>query len=189
MDKKYFFITGLPRSRTAWLSVLLTQGNSFCFHELPVGRNMVDTIAQKMGEVDYPCVGVSEPSLLVCWRELQKRFPHARWVVVDRAPKESLEAFRKAMPFEIPDINVFVHEKPKLIAELNRNYNIFSVDYNGLSNFDTCSQLVRFCTEGKLDCQRWAVLDELNITQDVEKAIQHYTPLLASVGAQSTGGK
>ena len=29
-----FFITGLPRSRTAWFSTFFTGNNSFCYHEI-----------------------------------------------------------------------------------------------------------------------------------------------------------
>ena len=31
--KNIFFITGLPRSRTAWLANWFTYGHTFCFHE------------------------------------------------------------------------------------------------------------------------------------------------------------
>ena len=33
MNAQPFLITGLPRSRTAWLSVLCTTGNAICYHE------------------------------------------------------------------------------------------------------------------------------------------------------------
>ena len=30
---KRFFITGLPRSRTAWMAAFMTSGNAVCLHE------------------------------------------------------------------------------------------------------------------------------------------------------------
>lgn len=47
-----FFITGLPRSRTAWMAAFLTNGEVFCAHELMNGCHSRQEFYAKMEAVD-----------------------------------------------------------------------------------------------------------------------------------------
>ncbi len=55
---KHFFITGLPRSRTAWLSNLMTTGSIICLHEATLNE-FVDVVASG----NYTHVGMSNTNL------------------------------------------------------------------------------------------------------------------------------
>ncbi len=70
-----FFITGLPRSRTAWLAVASTTGNSICHHEPGFGDyESARDIWQAPSEVR---VGISDAGLGL----------HIRRIVDDIAPR------------------------------------------------------------------------------------------------------
>ena len=63
MTAKPFLITGLPRSRTAWLSVLCSTSDSICYHE-PIGgiRDVSDIEALYRSDF-YKYVGISDSGL------------------------------------------------------------------------------------------------------------------------------
>jgi hypothetical protein len=72
-----YFITGLPRSRTAWLANFFTYGLSWCWHEgIKFKENHM--------EIDgYQYIGDSDSSH-VMQHELQWKYPKAKVVIVKR---------------------------------------------------------------------------------------------------------
>ncbi len=86
--KPPFFITGLPRSRTAWLANLFTTDTTLCLHE-PQNACSIEELVQRHAGVR---LGISDAGLTFRFRELRERFPEARWVYVHRPPGEVLES-------------------------------------------------------------------------------------------------
>lgn len=88
-----FFITGLPRSRTAWFSVATTTPSSICFHE-PTSRlqsfdELRDFWAPKFG-VD---IGISDSALAPqIGRILEELKP--RTLIIERPVDDTIESFR-----------------------------------------------------------------------------------------------
>jgi len=62
-DKNLFFIVGLPRSRTLWLSLMMTCGDSFCFHELSAEGFSEEYMIRRMRETPQRYVGNSDSGL------------------------------------------------------------------------------------------------------------------------------
>ncbi len=58
-----FFITGLPRSRTAWFARYFTDAGVLCFHEAMKGVCDRDEYWQKMSNPDYRFIGNSDCGL------------------------------------------------------------------------------------------------------------------------------
>lgn len=87
----FFFITGLPRSRTGWLANYFSYGNTACLHDLAHDMTLKQ-IADMMRDLqrDYENVGYSDPVLLPWWRKANELVPDAKWLVVDR-PKEDVK--------------------------------------------------------------------------------------------------
>lgn len=86
-----FFITGLPRSRTAWLANLLTWGRTFCYHEPLYSCTRVadlNLLADKAKAEGLLNVGGSDSGLPFFWRETRELFPNALWLVVRRPVKD-----------------------------------------------------------------------------------------------------
>jgi len=86
-----YFITGTPRSRTAWLANLLTYGPSFCYHD---GLRL-DPNLKKVSETrPAPLVGNSDSSMLLRLPTWLERFPEARWVFVERPIEQCRVSYR-----------------------------------------------------------------------------------------------
>ena len=100
---KHFFITGLPRSRTAWLANLLTTDTSVCYHEKIRECDSFEKYIVKMTTAPVEKVGDSSSGHLLFYRQMVQTFPDAKWVLVERNPQEAFEAAVKAFPqFDVP---------------------------------------------------------------------------------------
>ena len=85
-----YFVTGLPRSRTAWWSVLLSRSGGLCDHESELLSNTQDDWFEYYHR--RPEGGNSSALLLYSWRKVREEFPLARWLILERDPDEALEA-------------------------------------------------------------------------------------------------
>ena len=82
-----FFITGLPRSRTAWLANWLSTGEVFCYHD--IATRMLSDVEELPGFFErspYKHTGVSDPSLGFFMQRIVDLVP--RILVVDRDIEE-----------------------------------------------------------------------------------------------------
>lgn len=79
---KQFFITGLPRSRTAWLANFLSTGDVICLHEATV-QEFEDVIASG----NYTHVGLAHTKLY----EIMDIAGASPVLVIDRDPEEVWE--------------------------------------------------------------------------------------------------
>jgi hypothetical protein len=85
------FITGLPRSRTAWLAVVCSTATSICHHE-PVDGDIRAARALWAAPGGWDYVGISEAFLgLHIARVLEEIGP--RTLIVERDPDEVLASF------------------------------------------------------------------------------------------------
>lgn len=92
---RHFFITGLPRSRTAWWANLMSTGDSLCTHEPGLAaEDWLDKYRPKETARWPRYLGNSDGTMLASWREVQARFPGAPWLVLDRPTEEAREATR-----------------------------------------------------------------------------------------------
>lgn len=83
-----FFITGFPRSRTAWLANLFTTGASLCAHEGFLEGEDVLVEWLKAGSNR----GNSDSSLGLHWARLMEEFPSARVAIIERKESDSFES-------------------------------------------------------------------------------------------------
>ena len=72
-----YFVIGLPRSRTAWLSVFLSQSGVYCHHEGLNGCKSLSEYKKKIGND-----GDSSTSLMMF--DINKMFPDAPIVVIEK---------------------------------------------------------------------------------------------------------
>lgn len=127
--KHKYFITGLPRSRTAWLSVVMTYGESWCFHDdIAIPDNAkwqegVDFLLTRMDRIAQHHIGYSSPLLLWSgmWQDVAKRCPDARWLVVNRDMEAAWRSWEKATGQPTPKyfFEKLMEEKEKLMSMPN----------------------------------------------------------------------
>ena len=79
-----FFITGLPRSGTAWIANYLTYGNSFCFHEGLADYDSIHDFAAMLDQTEAECVGDSDTVITGILPWLYEKYPDARYVFIQR---------------------------------------------------------------------------------------------------------
>jgi hypothetical protein len=97
------FVTGLPRCRSAWLSVLFDVKPAWSAHEplkncLHKGPDAVRAYFRKVYATRIVCCDTGAPS---DWRTLDRIYPGARWLVVRRPTEEAAEAAVRALA--LPD--------------------------------------------------------------------------------------
>ena len=89
-----FFITGLPRSRTAWLANYFSYGLSVCWHDLLHRMSLRDIMAG-LAKTGATYGGYSDPALLLHWREVVKLYPEAKWILIDRPTAEVAKSWKQ----------------------------------------------------------------------------------------------
>lgn len=87
---RHYFITGYPRSRTAWLAAFMTTGQSLCLHEGIARTGGIEPLGRAMEACAKHCgaVGDSDPTLPLYAEEFLEAFPDAPVLVVKRPALE-----------------------------------------------------------------------------------------------------
>ena len=177
MAKRVFFVTGLPRSRTAWLANLLTENKSVCWHELTGTLNSIAELKDLVERAETEIVGVSEPTLLPHWSEINQLLPDARWVFVRRDKVECARSYSAAFPDNsLVQADYDKWEEQMADAEKAVGNRGLTVRYQDLESYDVCSRIMRFTTGQELDFVRWGVLDKLRVTTLAEKVVPYLHP-------------
>lgn len=155
-----FFITGLPRSRTAWFANLFTHKDSYCFHEATLRCNTPDDLRQIMQSRPEKYVGNSDSGIPLFWNALNDRFPFIPVVVVQRDIEDAMRSYQEAIDQNITGIQIIHDCLPKV-----KGKNVINVDFNDLSNEDTIKRIWRHCVpDVPFDSERWAMLEALRVS-------------------------
>src|SRR5688572_15193938 len=93
------FILGMPRCRTAWLSLCISALGVDCTHEAIRDRGSFADYAEELdARLELGAAGDSDPGLVYWIADLFERWPEARFVVVARNDQAALEATVRAAP-------------------------------------------------------------------------------------------
>jgi hypothetical protein len=166
-----YIITGLPRSRTAWLAAAVGTPQYPCLHEgLVLG---VDGLKSWM--VNHPGAGDSDSGLPLYWRHLD--FPY-RLVIVRRRIGDAIESYRRVTGFDHVVATLAILNLSEAINEWAAAVDHLSVDYEDLSDNATVIRIIDYVHEGKIghqggksDIVRLSVLQELQIEQRALKLL------------------
>jgi hypothetical protein len=175
-----FFVTGLPRSRTAWLANFLTHGPvSLCYHDIL----RVDPKLERLNALSgYQFVGDSDSALLLEWPRWVKQFPGARWVVINRPMVECLESFMHRFnagrpypgaPTKIVELTQVFHfcDRLKRIAERGLPAEqTLKVEFADLNKEETIRRVWDWCLPGvEFPRERWEMLHTFQVNVMPEK--------------------
>lgn len=81
LDNVTFFVSALPRSRTAWLSVFLSQSGIHCYHD---GMNGCSSISDYVDKVS----GCGDSSTGLSLFDMTAIFPPSPMVIIDKSDEE-----------------------------------------------------------------------------------------------------
>lgn len=132
---KPFLITGLPRSRTAWLSIAATTQGSICFHEPTADLGSFEALKTLWADDRYAFVGVSDSSLVMqLGRILREVAP--RVLIVDRDPQDAERSWETYIEGQFGEFDVsgFMQRLHAELSAYGAHPLVEWVDYDDLEN-------------------------------------------------------
>lgn len=175
-----FFITGLPRSRTAWLANLFTTGNVFCFHEAPA---FVDMKPERFPELfkgrNCEYVGNSDSSVPFYAKQIVEMFPDTKFVYIRGDIEKTVTEC--SIIFERP-MRPAVELCQKLLTEFADTYKPLKVDVDCLDKLNIAKMLWEYCVPTiPFDEQRYIMLRDMDVKL-TEKGLDKRRELLCQSG-------
>lgn len=170
MNKRFFFVLGLPRSRTAWLSVLLTGAHSQCSHAGTNGFATFAEYAKDLREREGDCVGDSNPFLAFYVDDLIREFPDAKLIFVHRNAEDARRAFLASSPDAGTAAKLWHDTVAAFEYAATKLPDALQVDYEDLCYYEEVSHLYEFANRGELSVSRFKQLSALRISTTFPKA-------------------
>lgn len=180
MPKSRFFITGTPRSRTAWLAAVFSTGPALCYHE---PTRELHELCQRHGGRS---VGVSSPSFVLRFRALRADYPRTPWLYVERDPQEALASL---LVFLRPHFGAASAQAPEVIEAglnalmarhqeeaqvLKAHPMVKVVRYEDLDNTAAAAEIWQhLLPDEPADLARWKLMGGLRIEQHAQKALKN----------------
>lgn len=181
-----FFITGLPRSRTAWLANFMTHRSSFCFHERLKDCARPQDLAYHLRTAEarhHLFVGDSDSILPLHAPKVIEQFPEARWIIVWRdATKAALSYVKyfgaqRYVGQDYPKMAEVEHKMAELtrrlgqIPHLMAKENLLEVTFGSLERESILESIWNHCTRGmvQFDRERARLLQTLRVQVIPEK--------------------
>lgn len=171
-----FFITGLPRSRTAWLANFFTYGPAFCGHDLLKSCRSLDMLEATLESFGTPFAGDSDSGLLVVADAVYRRWPEAKWIIVDRPGEDCLrsyvdhfavEPYRNQRPPSTLQLVPLFRRLKTALSELLSSLpieNCLAVGFDGLGDEGAVRQLWKFILPDEpFPLARWQMLDAMRV--------------------------
>jgi hypothetical protein len=157
-----FFITGLPRSRTAWLASFFTGNNSFCYHEmLRISSGFEDGIKKMLNRKEM-YVGNSDSSLPIWMDKIDHILRDSPIVIIERDVNEISDSLTNLFG---QDFERALDKTLEGIEIIKNKYNYISIDYNELNNQSCLETLCNFCTPKlNFDKDKFETLKTINIS-------------------------
>ncbi len=174
-----FLICGLPRSRTAWLSVFLN-----CPHELSSKTPSVDALVEKINRSE----GNSDSIQVLFLGKIMKKVPNAKLVFIHRNLLESIRAFSSVSGIKAETCGeLFGRIFGEMLEWKRRLPNSLWIEYEDLKNEQTAFKLWNYCRpHEEFDSERYSELEKLNIQQKPDlikyaalRPHEFYTSILA----------
>lgn len=175
-----FFITGLPRSRTAWIANLFTYGPAYCFHEAPMFCEWdINKIPEMFKHVNKPYVGNSDSSIPHFMDFHEKIFPDARYVLVTHDVKIAAKETDEIFGF---DTKASLLQCQAALIEYAKRFNPFVIAFNDLNKIESVRALWNYCIPTEpFDELRYRMLNDFNI-QLTESGLSKRRALLCQHG-------
>lgn len=155
---KHFLITGLPRSRTAWMAAFMSYGSTVCLHEPRNWESVFDSDGPKF-------VGISDSGLGFQLDRILYEYACPA-LIIDR-PLADVEASLKALDTGLPKTNFCELLKNKL-SEFPASTQVMRVPYAALNDMRVMQKIFFHLTPGEpFDEGRFHSMKDMNIQCDV----------------------
>ncbi len=180
-----FFITGLPRTRTSWFAALLTNGNSFCFHEPTKTCKNSFEIHDLLSNRPEQYKGVSDCLVPFYYEPLADTLRNHRLVFIERDFDEVVLSLLKWIRSDINEDDLLRQLKSlqSKIEYIKGRYEHRSFSFNDLDKPSVVEEIWYYCIPGmSFDRQRYDMLNQLKIEPHAEKYdLKQYTKNVNSI--------
>ena len=140
-----FFVTGLPRSRTAWFAAYLD-----CKHEPMNGASSDAELIEIIGDG-----GASDCGL--AWFNIRKHYPNSPVLVIDRDINDVITSMNRILPIN----NEVIHLLQETRAKMLSIEGALIIKYDQIN--DKLEEIWNFLKGGKFDGDRADMFKGLNI--------------------------
>ena len=159
-----FFITGLPRSRTAWLANLFTYKNSFCFHEISRIGSDPYLMMQKMRSRREDHVGSADQMAPYYVDFMVDRTDNMRLIVINRDKEEVKDSLASWIGERNTEINRRVDALDKKLKTMMDRHPHKLVNYEDLDDPEVIKSMWYYCLPSvTFDEDRYKMLQEFNV--------------------------
>jgi len=164
VNENYYFVTGLPRSRTAWLANWLTAPGTFCFHDATLIDNshvgVLSVMAERQNRRQYEAVGDSDSGLIFWSGQVRAACPKAPFILIERDPEACLaSSLRLGFSKGLWDAILQAYWQTRRLPGVR------IVSYDSLDDIDVLDSLYYDCTGLPMDRQRTELLQHLNVQE------------------------
>lgn len=168
MISNRFFITGLPRSRTAWMAAWLSEGDTICRHEPSASISSVEQIPTLWSG----CAGVSDSGLGVHLGWILEHV-RCRVLMIDRDPVAVRRSLERLVPgAEAGPYCAALHE------ELSRWIGhplVMTIPFGAMSDMRRMQSAYWWVKPGRaFDEERFRLFDGLNIQAIPQRVLAKY---------------
>lgn len=156
-----FVIFGLPRSRTFWLAVWLSEVVQIpVMHDLAIDT---DTIDDWLELVFRHARGTCETGAVEVWPILRRAIPECRIAVIQRPLDEVVKSLSRA-GFK-PNMDD-LHRRAAALSDLAEQPGVLAVQFDDLCNPRACAALQEHCLGVPFAWPVWAEMDGQNLQCD-----------------------
>lgn len=159
--RRPFFILSLPRSRSKWLSSLLTDAGRICGHDMLLDCASIADFELALRNVD----GTAETAGVEGWRVLRNRFPQSQFITIHRPVAEVIASI-EAKGWQVDRNQLLMREQ--LLLACSQSREVISFTYDQLNSFDVCSWIYGECLDLTLDFVWWKEMSQRNIQIDLD---------------------
>jgi len=167
-----FLITGLPRSRTAWMSVFCTTVNSLCYHE-PIARmRQVEDLELLLNKPTPKFVGASDSALGFFLPWIMENLK-PRVVIIDR-PIEHVR--RSVAELGVPHTN-YIDVLKQHLLRFRHHPDVLWIPFHALEEQRMVEKAFWHLLPGEIfDVERYELLAKMNITVTLQSVMRQLTP-------------
>lgn len=159
-----FFITGLPRSRTAWFSVAMRGRKSFCLHEPTAHAQSFDELKAMWSDDRWEHMGVSDSCLgFQLGRIMQDVAP--RTLIIERPIDEVIASLSNLLRYEVATWRKEFEGLWQSIEEYRHHPLVHCVAYRDLRNPSVLNQACDWLVGGQ--GEQALTLQHINIQADM----------------------
>jgi hypothetical protein len=164
-----FFVTGYPRSRTAWLANFLTWGDSLCWHEATRMCTSFEDMRELLDK-DATFVGNSDSTLTLMPHSFLETFSGDPLVVVERPVDEVWMSLLKLGGASLAGT---VKEMTAGLETLKEAADLV-VEFDELDDWDTCLEIQKTCNPGgaEMPYDRFCSLKQMNVQVPIQERMK-----------------